>query len=49
VAKAAAQQTTAETTSAMQQLADLPAADSAPEQDRQKRKVVVTAVACRTQ
>jgi hypothetical protein len=33
----------------MQQLAWLPAQDSAPEQERQKRKVVVTAVQCRAQ
>jgi filamentous hemagglutinin family protein len=47
--QAVATETQAATETAMQQLAWLPAQDSAPEQERQKRKVVVTAVQCRAQ
>jgi hypothetical protein len=43
------QQVAAATYSALEQLSSLPAADSAPEQQRQNRKVVVNAVQCRTQ
>jgi hypothetical protein len=42
-------QVAAETNAALQALAKLPAPDSATEEARQQRKVVVTAVDCRTQ